>query len=57
VYILRAHGVRRIDISWAVASAGPLLDVLHAGTRRSNPTFSDFYLKDVSTIREGMFIP
>lgn len=51
---IRAHDIRGFSTSWAFRNAVPLLDVLRAGCWKCHSTFSDFYLKDVTTIRDDM---
>jgi integrase len=51
---VRAHDVRGFAASWAFTNAVPLLDVLKSGTWRSHSVFSDYYLKDLTTIHDDM---
>jgi hypothetical protein len=51
---VRAHDIRGFATSWSFKNSVTLLDVLRAGTWKHHSTFSDYYLKDVATIRQGM---
>jgi integrase len=51
---IRAHDVRGFATSWAFKNSVPLLDVLRAGTWKSHTTFTSFYLRDLTSIQDGL---
>jgi hypothetical protein len=51
---IRAHDVRGFATSWAFSNSVPLVEVLRAGTWKNHSTFSEYYLKDVSTLKDAM---
>jgi integrase len=51
---VRAHDIRGLAASWAFKNSVPLIDVLRAGTWKNHTTFTSFYLKDVTSIQDGL---
>jgi hypothetical protein len=51
---IRAHDIRGLATSWAFKNNVPLLDVMKAGTWKKHTTFTEFYLKDLTSIQEGL---
>jgi integrase len=51
---IRAHDVRGLATSWAFKNSVPLVDVLRAGSWKNHTTFTNFYLKDLTSIQDGL---
>jgi hypothetical protein len=51
---IRAHDIRGLATSWAFKNNVPLLDVIRAGTWKKHTIFTEFYLKDLTSIQEGL---
>lgn len=49
-----AHEVRALATSWAFSHCLSVREVMAAASWRAHSTFSSFYLRDVSLIRDGM---
>jgi integrase len=56
LYGIKAHQVRSMAASWAFLRNASLESILEAGNWRAHNTFTHFYLKDLSHIREQMMI-
>ena len=52
---VKAHQVRSLAASWALHTNGSLADIMSSCTWKSHNTFSEFYLKDMSLIRDEMY--
>jgi hypothetical protein len=52
---VKAHQVRGVAASWALHTNASLSDIMAACTWKSHTTFSEFYLKDMSLIRDDMY--
>ena len=51
---VKAHDVRGVASSWALYSQATVEAIMEACSWRSHSTFSSFYLKDLTRIREEM---
>jgi hypothetical protein len=51
---IRAHNIRGLATSWAFKNNVPLVNILRAGTWRSHTTFTSLYLKDLTSIQDGL---
>jgi hypothetical protein len=51
---IRAHDLRGFATTWAFRNNVKLLDILKAGTWKRHTTFTDFYLKDLTSLQEGL---
>ena len=50
-----AHEVRALSTSWSFSHNLSLSEVMQAASWRTHSTFSDFYLRDVSLMSDGMY--
>ena len=50
-----AHQLRSLASSWAAAGAIPLEDIMRSCQWKSDTTFTNYYLCDLSLLRQGMF--
>jgi hypothetical protein len=51
---IRAHDRRGFATTWAFKNSVPLLEVLKAGPWKKHTTFTDFYLKDLTSLQNGL---
>ena len=51
---IKAHHVRSMAASWALLNQASMEDIMGACSSKSHNTFTQFYLKDLSLIREDM---
>jgi integrase len=51
---IKAHHVRSMAASWALLNQASMEDIMGACSWKSHNTFTQFYLKDLSLIREDM---
>ena len=54
IFRVKAHQVRTMATSWAFHKNASMEKILLAGTWRSHTTFTSYYLKDLSVIRDRM---
>jgi hypothetical protein len=51
---IRAHDLRGFATTWAFKNSVPLLEVMKVGTWKKHTTFTDFYLKDLTSLQNGL---
>ena len=51
-----AHEVHALSASWSVFRGVPINAIMEACTWRAKNTFSDFYLRDMCSFVDGMFV-
>jgi hypothetical protein len=51
---IRAHDIRGFATTWPFKNNVPLLEVMKAGTWKKHTTFTDFYLKDLTSLQNGL---
>ena len=52
---IKAHEVRALATSWAYHNRIPSEDILQAASWLNHSTFSNFYLRSLSSQEEGLF--
>ena len=52
---VKAHEVRALASSWSLFNNGSISDILNAGFRRSNDTFTSFYLRSMSNSAGNLY--
>ena len=54
--LVSAHEVRALSASWGVFRGVPMDSIMEACTWRAKSTFSDFYLRDMCSFLDDMFV-
>ena len=52
---IKAHQVRAMAASWALQNKASIEDIMKACSWKSANTFTSFYLKDLTLIRDKMY--